>query len=131
MTETKFQITFKGRLVVRTSSSELNQHLDEMIDRLVDAHLDDVMDHLIDTEGTDSRLSDADLSAKLSTGETELSIVVAAATPEEAMAIGMGAIRSAIHASGGSTPGWEKHAPSARWALEDLRYEQRHLDLAA
>lgn len=111
MTKGMYEVSFRGRAIVHGS-----------IDRahVMDTHLDEVMDHLIDTEEGDPRLSTADLSAKLATGEVELSITVEAESPEAATTIGLGAIRAAIHAAGGCTPTWRTTASetTTTWALE-------------
>lgn len=126
---TTFEITFRGRVQVRSTIPHVDRQIGTMVDELIDAHLDEVMDHLMETEEADERLSNADLSAKLATGETEISIAVDAGA-DEAMAIGMAAIRSAIHAAGGYTRNWDDEEPSARWALEDGTSQQKALDAA-
>lgn len=125
---TVFEITFQGQVLIRsTLPAAVERQVREAAPQIIDAHLDDVMSHLIELEEADPRLSNADLSAKLSTGHTEISIAVEAPA-DEAMAVGMSAIRSAIHAAGGSTPAWDDEEPSAKWALEDAKSEQKPLD---
>ncbi len=72
-------------------------------------HVTDVMDALADHEESDVRLSDADMSVNLTGHEATFSIVVEAASLDEAVAIGQAAPRSAIHEAGGFTRGGEKH----------------------
>ncbi|MGY6501656.1 MAG: hypothetical protein ACXIVQ_12310 [Acidimicrobiales bacterium] len=76
----------------------------------LDAHLDDVMDELVNAEESNDDISDADMSATLSTGEVSFSLVVTAADFDEAGPKGLAVIRTAIHAAGGHTHGWEHHA---------------------
>lgn len=124
MTETQFEVSFRGRATVRGS---VDDHV-----HVLDVHLDDVMDHLVEIEEDDPRLSTADLHAKLAMGEVELSITVQARSPEEATAVGLGAIRTATHAAGGHTPIWGATTSNkARtWTLEFEGSEQRRLDPA-
>jgi hypothetical protein len=69
-------------------------------DRL-EVQLDQVMEELI-------RLGVADpaIGGTLATGEVEISITVAAPTPEEAVPKAMSTLRTALHAAGIATPGW-------------------------
>lgn len=70
----------------------------------IDAHTDAVMDELLKLES--ESISDSDLSADLKDCTVEVSIVGHAETFDEAAAIADSAIRTAIHAAGGSTPEW-------------------------
>ncbi|MBX6390760.1 MAG: hypothetical protein IRZ08_17520 [Frankia sp.] len=69
--------------------------LDALTDRLADA-LYDLHD-----------VTDPDLGAALALGRLDVSMVVEADTLEAATAKAVTATRAAIHAIGGSTPGWE------------------------
>lgn len=77
----------------------------------LDRHTDRVMDELLKLES--ATITDADLSAMLSTGIVELSITVAAGDFDEAVECADSCIRAAIHSAGGHTPGWE---PIASWS---------------
>jgi hypothetical protein len=73
------------------------EEAEEIFDRLADAVYD-----LTD-------VIDPDLGANLAEGLFDFAMAVDA--PDEVSALGQGlaAVRCAIHASGGSTPGWEDH----------------------
>ncbi len=78
---------------------------------LTDEHMSKLMDALLDVESTDQAITDPDLTATLSTGRVDVQMTVAADDPAEAATKALCAVRSAIHAIGGATPGWEtKHA---------------------
>lgn len=101
---------------------------DDPIEALAD-HLDEVMTHLHVAEDGDSAISDADLSATLATGDVEFTVIVAADTPDTAAHLGIAAIRSAIHAAHGHTPGWE-NAHEVAWVMEFTGSTQRPAALA-
>jgi hypothetical protein len=73
----------------------------------LDAHTDLVMDALVELEECSDALEDADLSAVIAERTVTIAIVGSGATFDEAVAVADSAIRSAIHAAGGSTPVWE------------------------
>lgn len=83
-------VTFEGIIVSDSSDDDL------------EAHLDAVMEELL-------RLAAADpaVAAQLSTRDVEVSVLVEAATLDEATAAGSTTIRSAIHGAGGGTAGWD------------------------
>lgn len=117
----RYEISFYGRAVPTVEPDELAVALE--------AHFDDVMEELLRLESAPgSQVTDGDVSAQLATGEVEISVVVDASDPDEAISVGMGAIRAAIHAANGHTPDW-KAVPSATWALEYEGSEQKPLDL--
>ncbi len=66
----------------------------------LDAHTDRVMDELVKLE--DETLFDADLNAVLSTGSVEISIIGVGVDFDAAVDRAHSAIRTAIHAAGGS-----------------------------
>ena len=70
----------------------------------LDSHTDAVMDELIKLEGRN--IMDADLSADLDRHIVELSVIASAESFDEAVSCADAAIRTAIHAAGGSTPKW-------------------------
>ncbi len=72
-----------------------------------DQHLDLVMQALMALEASDTRVTDSDYEAVLSTGFVRINSTATAPTFDEATAIAMATIRSAIHTAGGFTPGWE------------------------
>jgi hypothetical protein len=58
-------------------------------------------------------VEDPMLSGSLSTRDVEVSLVVDAPSPEEAVPMAMGTVRAAIHAAEGATPGWPVFDPQA------------------
>lgn len=96
--------------------------------QLLEDHLDEVMNQLVTLEEGDGRITDPDISASLADGDVEISVVVEAENTDEAAKIGNGAIRCAVHAAGGHTPGWEE-IPTAMWELEVEKSTQRRLNL--
>ena len=68
------------------------------------AHVDVVFEHLLALE--DARIRDADVSGSLTEGIVELSIYAIGESFDDAADHADAAIRSAIHAAGGSTPDW-------------------------
>lgn len=72
----------------------------QRLDRLQD-HLDLVMEELLRLA-----VEDPSIGATGKTGEVEISVTVEADDLDTALTAGGTAIRSAIHAAGGSTPDW-------------------------
>lgn len=107
----KYNVTFEGRVVVASDGGSVDNAA------LIEEHLDQVMDELI-TLGTE----DPFVSADLGDGTVSFSFVVDASNPVLAATHGSGAVRSAIHASGGCTPDWPSEDHDA-WAvrLVDMR----------
>ena len=75
-------------------------------DDLFDA-ADNVTEALVELEESHPALKDSTVSVDKSIMEVTIQVSVAAETLEEAQAIGDSCIRSAIHTSGGFTPGWD------------------------
>lgn len=75
----------------------------------LDHHLDQVMTALMAIEAADDRISDSDYTATIKTGFVCINSSAKASTFDEAAAVAMATIRSAIHAAGGFTPGWESN----------------------
>ena len=75
----------------------------------LDSHLDQVMTALMAIEAADDRISDSDYVATVKTGFVRINSSATAETFDEAAAVAMATIRSAIHAAGGFTPGWESN----------------------
>ena len=65
------------------------------------------MDALLDLEAADAAIEDPDLEADLSSGHVDVQMIVDAEDPAAAMVKAFATLRSAIHAIGGATPGWE------------------------
>lgn len=71
----------------------------------LDEQTDSVFEELLSLEC--DKLSDADLEAELETARVILSVISHAPSFDEAVSYADAAIRTAIHASGGHTPGWQ------------------------
>jgi hypothetical protein len=97
----------------------------------LEAQLDEVMAQLLELEESpDLQVTDSDISATLADGRVEISVVIEADSLDKATVVGHGAIRSAVHAAGGHTPGWQSdHA--AAWELDVQASTQRSLDPVA
>jgi len=74
---------------------------------IFDARLDDLMNALLDLEENDAAIEDPDLAATLSRGTVDVQMVVEAGDPADAMVKALCFLRTAIHAIGDATPGWE------------------------
>lgn len=70
----------------------------------LDEHTDVVMEQLLALEGAD--LEDSAVGVNLATGRVEIEVVAHGPNFEAAIDVGSSAIRTAIHAAGGSTPDW-------------------------
>lgn len=73
--------------------------LDERSGRLMEA--------LLDQESVDSAIEDPDLAADQMRSCVDVQMIVEADDPAEAMTRALTVLRTAIHAIGDSTPGWE------------------------
>lgn len=82
-----------------------------------EAHLDDVADAFEDLADVDG-----DVGTDLSVGRVDLCMTLAAGDRIEALARAVAAARTAIHAAGGATPGWD-HLLSR--LIDDDDYELR------
>ncbi|HEY1702050.1 MAG TPA: hypothetical protein VGG75_20275 [Trebonia sp.] len=69
--------------------------------------LEPLMDALLDLEDADSSIMDPDLAANVSTGHADVQMTVEAEDPAAAIVKALATLRSAIHAVGDATPGWE------------------------
>lgn len=94
----KYVVTYCGEGVGATSDEDFEQHLD------------DITNALVEIEEGDPLLSDADVSATITERLAEFSITVDCADLNDAALRGLSAIRAAIHAANGHTPGWENNA---------------------
>jgi len=74
--------------------------------------LDRVMERLLEIESIDLHLSDSAVAFDAAAGMAEVSIESDGSTLEEALAQADDAVRSAIHAAGGSTPNWASQRKS-------------------
>ena len=91
----------------------------------LDAQTDSVMDHLVDLE--DSRLSDSSMDVVFSQKLVSISVLSKGKNLESALEYGSSAIRTAIHAAGGSTPNWKAPDPSRSKSSKYEMTEQRSL----
>lgn len=81
-------------------------------------HVDTVAEQMASTEQCNSNLLDFSIGADAETGEVEIEVTVQAESVEDALATGISWIRSAIHAAGAGTPGWEDGAAAAARLVE-------------
>jgi hypothetical protein len=65
------------------------------------------MDALLDLEDADPAITDPDLAANVEIGCVDVQMTVDAEDPAAAMVKALATLRSAIHAIGDATPGWE------------------------
>jgi hypothetical protein len=79
--------------VLGLGRSELEERFDTIADAVYD--LTDVVD--------------ADLGMDLDNDRLDFTMAIDANDEPDALGKGLAAVRCAIHASGGSTPGWERH----------------------
>lgn len=94
---------YKIRLVAQVEAD-----LDDAQRGAILDHVADVTDELMAIEEKHDNLADSDMSVSLRDHEIRLSVdVVDVSDLSEAVKIGMSTLRSAIHAAGGGTPGWE------------------------
>ncbi len=94
-----------------------------------DAHLDDVAEGF-EKLADDLADVDGDVGANHVTGRVDLCMTVHAKNYVEAMTKSVAAARTAIHAAGGSTPGWEQML-SKMLTNEDYRMKARPSVLAS
>jgi len=73
-----------------------------------------VAEALLSHEAASETLLDADVTSSLSDNSISLSIIGTGETIETASANASSAIRSAIHTSGGATPGWDHSVEASR-----------------
>lgn len=71
----------------------------------LDAVIDILMEELLRLESVS--ILDSEITAELASWLLRISLIAKAETFDEAVSLGDAAIRTAIHASGGQTPGWE------------------------
>lgn len=67
---------------------------------------------------------DADLGMDLATGALDVTLTVKAVDEVEALSWALGSTRTALHAAGHSTPGWEEHFENVR---QEVRKQDREL----
>ncbi|MEX0991040.1 MAG: hypothetical protein WD004_02035 [Actinomycetota bacterium] len=94
----RFSIIREGRIVDASGEPLVGDDLEGL--------LDGVQEHLLTLTGID----DPDLGAMLATGDVRVCVDVEAADPAEAVRLGDGAIRTALHAAHIATPAWEAPA---------------------
>jgi hypothetical protein len=75
---------------------------------------DSVAAALFDQESANDTLFDADVTSSVSENTISLAIVGTGETIDGASANASSAIRAALHASGGETPGWDRAVEGAR-----------------
>ncbi|WP_105033479.1 hypothetical protein [Cryobacterium aureum] len=93
---------------------ELSAQAVDMSPDAFESAFDAIADALYDCKGIDN----ADLAGDLSTQIAIFSMDVDAEDEVTALTIGLGAARTALHASGGATPGWEDNFAMLRQIIE-------------
>lgn len=73
--------------------------------------VDRVGDELIDLEACSPELLDSTFSADLEDSSVVVEVSVEAETIGQALDLAVSFVRTAIHAAGAGTPGWENHPP--------------------
>lgn len=97
---------------------EISCHTDDSTNpEVLERHLEDVADHLADLNG----IVDADLGADLGERRVDFSMTVEASSELEAVSLAYAAVRTAIHAANGATPGWEALFQRVDHTIEDQR----------
>lgn len=91
---------------------------------LTPTQVDDLFDPLADAVYELTDVIDADLGARLNHAEFDVTMAIDADNELTALSQGIAAVRCAIHAAGGATPGWEEH-------FETIRQEIRREPAAA
>lgn len=81
----------------------------------LEEHLGNVLDALYE----DASVLEPDFTATLATGEVICSLGIESGDELDALARGLGAMRAAIHAAEGYTPGWEEHFTRLRGMVLD------------
>jgi hypothetical protein len=71
-------------------------------------HVDKVTEHLIELEDCTEGLLDSSIGADAFSGDVEVELTVQASSTGDAVALAMSCLRSAIHAAGGGTSGWDE-----------------------
>lgn len=89
--------TYLGEFRFRVSGCESEEDFD--------LHIDQVLEHLYD----DDRVREPDYTASLAERTVEFSLSVSSDDEVDAFTLLHSALRAAIHAAGGGTPGWEDH----------------------
>jgi hypothetical protein len=84
-----------------------------------DARFTMLADALYDLDGSDPEVLDVDLGASLAEGRATATMTVEAADPAAAATKALCTVRSAIHAIGDCTPGWEESRSVLRVAPAD------------
>ena len=79
----------------------------EDMENLLDAHTDALMDELLKLEECNPMIHDPSVGAELSTSTIDILMLVNAPV-DDAVKISRDVVRTAIHAAGGFTPGWDK-----------------------
>lgn len=74
-----------------------------------EAFFDAIADAFYECEG----IFDQDVSGNADTGDIVFSLAIDTDDPAEALQRALGAVRTAMHAAGGRTPGWEQRIEEA------------------
>ena len=97
-----------------TYSLRLECEATDADDQTIRSDVDAVADAFFDDED----VFDQDLAVDIASKTLTFSLNVDASSEVHALEAGIGAVRSALHASGGGTPGWEDHYRMLRQEIE-------------
>lgn len=78
----------------------------DLEDDSLEAALDSVMEALLETEAGDPALSDSGMGSSITERTAEITLCAEGDSEGDAVDRILGAVRSAIHKSGGATPNW-------------------------
>jgi len=73
------------------------------------ARVEALFDPLADAVYDLAEVVDADLGARIADNEFDFTMAIDAEDEPSALTAGLSAVRCALHAVGGATPGWEDH----------------------
>ena len=105
---------FAATFLLRVTGPDRAAHFQQVVDAYAD--LERETGYLLDCAWS---LSDADDYA-----DVDVEVTVAAEDPHAAQWLASGSIRSAIHAAGGYTPGWDPRAAGVDAVAYELREEE-------
>lgn len=87
-------------------------------------HVDCVMQELIKLEDCMPEVGDSAIGLDADHGKAEIELTITVDDLEDALRVGKAAIRAAVHAAGGQTPGWDDESGgSVEYDLIDVSLE--------
>ncbi len=113
-----YEIDFRGRITI----------LGDNDDDTLEAHLTDVMDELAKLEESNPSIQDIDMSASVAGRTVRVTMTILDVEEvEEATGLMATTLRTAIHAAGGFTRGWDQ---PDKFRVDFEQATQRHLETA-